>query len=62
MNIRILNRVNAWKIAGKRGIIRRKRKETIRKERMDRNVEIIAEINEIKKIEGNLMENSGVKN
>jgi hypothetical protein len=58
MNTRILNRVNAWKIAGKQGIIRRKRKETMRRERMDRNVEI----NEIEEIERNLMENSGVKN
>jgi hypothetical protein len=58
MNIRILNRVNAWKIAGKQGIIRRKRKETMRRERMDRNVEI----NKIEEIERNLMENFGVKN
>jgi len=62
MNIRILNRVNAWKIAGKQGIIRRKRKETMRRERMDRNTKMIVEINEIEKIEGNLMENSGTKN
>jgi hypothetical protein len=62
MNIRILNKGSAWKIAGKRGIIRRMRKETMRRERMDRNVEIIVEINEIKKIEGNLMGNSGAKN
>jgi hypothetical protein len=58
MNTRILNRVNAWKIAGKQGIIRRKRKETMRRERMDRNVEI----NKIEEIERNLMENFGVKN
>jgi hypothetical protein len=58
MNIRILNKGSAWKIAGKQGIIRRKRKETMRRERMDRN----AEIKKIKKIEINLIENSGVKN
>jgi len=52
MNIRILNRVNAWKNAGKRGIV---------KKRMDRKAKI-NEINEIKKIERNLMENSGAKN
>ena len=58
MNTRILNRVNAWKIAGKRGIVRRIRKEIMRRERMDRN----KEINEIEKIERNLMGNFGVKN
>jgi hypothetical protein len=58
MNTRILNRVNAWKIAGKQGIIKRKRKEIMRRERMDRNMEI----NEIEEIKRNLMENSGVKN
>jgi hypothetical protein len=58
MNIRIRNRESAWKVAGRLGIIKRKRKEIMRRERMDRN----AEIKKIKKIEGNLMENSGAKN
>jgi len=58
MNTRILNRGSAWKVAGKLGIIRRKRKETIRRERMDRGVEI----KKIEKIERNLMENSDAKN
>jgi hypothetical protein len=34
----------------------------MRRERMDRNTKMIVEINEIEKIEGNLMENFGVKN
>ena len=58
MNIRILNRVNAWKNAGRLGIIRRKRKETMRREIIDRD----AKIKNIKKIEINLMENFGAKN
>jgi hypothetical protein len=61
MNIRILNRVNAWKVAGKRGIVR-KMKAIMGRGVKDRGVEINVKINEIKKIEGNLMENSGVKN
>jgi hypothetical protein len=56
MNTRIRNRGSAWKVAGKLGIVRRKIKETMRRERMD------VEINAIEKIEGNLMENSGTKN
>jgi hydroxypyruvate isomerase len=62
MNIRILNRVNAWKVAGRLEIARRKRKETVVREVKDRNVKMNVEINEIEKIDGNLMENSGDKN
>jgi hypothetical protein len=62
MNIRIRNRESAWKVAGRLGIIKRKRKETKRRERMDRNIKMSVEINEIEKIERNLMENSGAKN
>jgi hypothetical protein len=62
MNTRILNRGSAWKIAGRLGIIRRKRKETMRRGRMDRNAEMSVEIEKIEKIERNLTENSGAKN
>ncbi len=62
MNTRILNRVNAWKIAGKRGIVIKKRKEIVVRDIKDRNVKMNVEINEIEKIEGNLMENFGDKN
>ena len=57
MNTRILNRGSAWKVAGRLGIIR-KRKAIMGRDVKDRNVEI----NEIEKIERNLMENSGDKN